>query len=185
MVCYFMKKVSKQEWLNNGLTILSENGEDALRIEILCRELEVTKGSFYHHFLNMEEYIKELMEQWKWENTTSVILEAQKQKDFQAKADLLHALVTSKDQELEVRIRGWSVRNKNVENVLKTVDETRVGFLTEMYREKGIAEKESRDLARIEYAALVGAQYMYRKLPAEEFFSLGQKFQQIITKYIS
>ncbi|MFZ9843839.1 MAG: helix-turn-helix domain-containing protein, partial [Ilumatobacteraceae bacterium] len=41
---------SRQELLDVALRIIAERGIDALRIEDVCEEVGVTKGSLYWHF---------------------------------------------------------------------------------------------------------------------------------------
>jgi len=48
--------LSSQDWLKAGEILLLKNGAKGLSIASLCKSLSVTKGSFYHHFKNMDEY---------------------------------------------------------------------------------------------------------------------------------
>ena len=55
---------SKQDWLEVGLKTLGEFGENGLTIERLTGTLGVTKGSFYHHFRNVEDFREQLIAFW-------------------------------------------------------------------------------------------------------------------------
>ena len=57
-----MKKHAADVWVREGLTVLAEMGPDGLTIDELCRRLNLTKGSFYHHYANRSMYIKALLE---------------------------------------------------------------------------------------------------------------------------
>ncbi len=51
-----MTRKTKLDWIEQGLAILAEESSPALTTEALTKRLDVTKGSFYHHFTNYEDY---------------------------------------------------------------------------------------------------------------------------------
>jgi len=44
------RRLSVDDWIQAGFSILAEGDPAALRVERLCERLRVTKGSFYWHF---------------------------------------------------------------------------------------------------------------------------------------
>ena len=46
-------RLSVDDWLQAGYTLIAEDGLQALKIDRLCAGLGVTKGSFYWHFPDM------------------------------------------------------------------------------------------------------------------------------------
>lgn len=63
----------KQALLAEGLDILAVHGPNGLTIDALCTRLACTKGSFYHHFRNREQFVRDLLEYWIEEHTLRVI----------------------------------------------------------------------------------------------------------------
>ena len=57
-------RLSIGDWIQAGFAILAEEGLKALKIERLCRRLEVTKGSFYWHFTDIASYRTALVQAW-------------------------------------------------------------------------------------------------------------------------
>jgi len=53
-----MALLTRRRWLEEGLALLEEAGAEALTIESLTSRLEVTKGSFYHHFTDYRTFKK-------------------------------------------------------------------------------------------------------------------------------
>ena len=49
-------RLSVDDWIQAGFSILAEDGLEALKIDRLCARLGVTKGSFYWHFKDMASY---------------------------------------------------------------------------------------------------------------------------------
>lgn len=60
-----MKRFSRQDWLDAGVSALSEDGVGAVTIDALCRRVGKTKGSFYSHFPTMSDFIRQLGERWR------------------------------------------------------------------------------------------------------------------------
>jgi AcrR family transcriptional regulator len=46
-------RLTVDDWVQAGFAILAEEGIKALKIDRLCRRLDVTKGSFYWHFTDI------------------------------------------------------------------------------------------------------------------------------------
>ena len=49
--------LSASDWIEIALTTLVEDGIDAVQITALARRLDVTRGSFYWHFMNREDLL--------------------------------------------------------------------------------------------------------------------------------
>jgi AcrR family transcriptional regulator len=160
-----MGRLSIEDWLKKGLAVLAEKGEDAMRIELLCKEMKVSKGSFYHHFAGAEEFIEALMKYWEEENTTSIIKETELETSTDGKIEKLEGKVIEKDHLAEVRIRAWAVRNPVVASYIEKVDKRRMEYLEKLHKERGADRKTATKLAHIEYAAFVGMQHLFRDLP--------------------
>ncbi|WP_245234130.1 TetR/AcrR family transcriptional regulator [Mycobacterium sp. PS03-16] len=58
------RATSLDDWIEAGFAVMAEGGTDALRISRLCARLNVTKGSFYWHFTDIQAYRAALVEAW-------------------------------------------------------------------------------------------------------------------------
>lgn len=56
--------LSLDDWVEAGFGLLAEGGYDTLRISRLCERLNVTKGSFYWHFADIQAYRAALVDAW-------------------------------------------------------------------------------------------------------------------------
>jgi AcrR family transcriptional regulator len=56
-----------EHWILAAFARLSAEGIDAVRIEVLARELRVSKGSFYWHFQDREELVEKMLARWESE----------------------------------------------------------------------------------------------------------------------
>lgn len=57
-------RLSVDDWIQTGYAILAAEGMKALKIDRLCDQLGVTKGSIYWHFDGMPSYRTALIEAW-------------------------------------------------------------------------------------------------------------------------
>jgi AcrR family transcriptional regulator len=67
------KRLSKEEWLDKALEAINKEGFGRLKIDHLVTSLGVTKGSFYWHFKNRNNFVLELIEYWDAKFTILVI----------------------------------------------------------------------------------------------------------------
>ena len=54
----------KEVWLRAALETVATEGGENLRIEPLARRLGLTKGSFYHHFRDRQDFIDQMVDYW-------------------------------------------------------------------------------------------------------------------------
>jgi hypothetical protein len=57
-------RLSVDAWIHEGVTIIAEEGLNALNVDRLCERLGVTKGSFSWHFVDMPSYRASLVSSW-------------------------------------------------------------------------------------------------------------------------
>lgn len=56
--------LSREEWLEKALGIVFREGAAKLRIDNLVKEVGVTKGSFYWHFKDRQNFVHRLIDHW-------------------------------------------------------------------------------------------------------------------------
>ena len=52
------------DWIRAAFARLSTEGIESVRIELLARDLGVSKGSFYWHFQDREELLAKMLDRW-------------------------------------------------------------------------------------------------------------------------
>ncbi len=175
-----MARLSKEDWLEEGFKILREFAQDKLRILYLCQRLKVTRGSFYHHFSSIENYVASLMQRWEKENTRRYIEAANKKGEAQDKMDVLNDLILQQDHAIEAAIRSWGFYQPLVKEYLDRVDQVRISYLEEIFRGKGYQQKEASIMAELEYALLIGVQHRYPGKFGKRVRALYLKYAQMV-----
>ena len=129
-----MAQLSKRRWLEEGLALLEEAGAEALTIESLTSRLDVTKGSFYHHFTNYQDFKERLLSFWEEEGTLRIIHGAEQEASPADKlAWVLRASFhPSHIHRLDVALRAWALQDEQVRVHQQRIDQLRLAYLEEV-----------------------------------------------------
>ena len=168
------KRLGKNDWFTAGFSVLEEDGFAQLTIENLCKRLGVTKGSFYHHFQNLNAYIQALMDYWLEENTLNVIRQVDQVES--KKSSELNRLTSYLRHNSELQIRAWSFTDPLVMEYVRKVDQIRLDYLAGLLTSTGLEGPIAQERALLEYAMLIGMQHLASDLPASEWDRLQQTY---------
>lgn len=168
-----MKKRPKDLWLEEGFKILEDTGPGALTIDNLVIKTGKTKGSFYHHFKNRNEYIKALMIHYETKGTVDIFQEVDKETEEAAQVKKLTELVFQISSRLELVIRAWALYDPVVKAFQDRIDLRRLELLKNIY----LASSEDASQAQIKalrnYSIYTGLQQV------KHLYS-GQNFKKLI-----
>ena len=169
------------DWLELGLRQLREEGAAGLTIERLCEVAKRTRGSFYHHFEDRDSFIRDLMKLWQKKQTDDVIRQVEAVDDARHRPQALSVMAADLDHRLENAVRRLGHTHAIAANYVKQVDDMRVAYLVKLYTEvAGVTESQALDLARLEYAAFVGAQVVWPTASREELSQMDAAFQRLV-----
>lgn len=161
--------MTQQDWIREGLRVLREEGDQGLTIEVLCRRLERTKGSFYHHFSGRESFVRELLAYWEEVFTADVIRDlAAFDTPHGRLRELSRRTVRHIDSRLERSIRIWGERDPIARVTVDRVDRAREGYLRQQFELASGAPDDAAVAARAQLAILVGIQMLYQDSSKEE-----------------
>jgi AcrR family transcriptional regulator len=163
---------TKRDWLETGLDVLTRDGARALTIERLCGALDLTKGSFYHHFNGMKGFKKDLLAHFEAEHTIRFIDAAESSGEHAGTRlrRLLDLVLDdlSGSQGLEIAIRSWALQDGDARAVQERVDRTRTDYLRTLWRDLGGPEADAKPTAQLLYLTLIGAQQVIPPVSASE-----------------
>ena len=162
-------KQSKKSWLDAALQALSSGGIDQVRVESLAKKLGVTKGSFYWHFKDREQFLDELLNFWAEQSTQTVIANPNYPTDSKARVRAVAADIVRHDLgKLDPHIRSWTQYDKRRARVVAKIDKVRFEFLRDLFLAAGFSIIGS-DLR---------AQSLYRYVLGEQFISVRESMSQ-------
>ncbi len=183
MVVLMNKRLGKKQWIDFGLKTLATQGINAVRVEPMAAELQVTKGSFYWHFKNRNALLEEILSAWKGYATNDIITNVEEQGgDATQRIRCLFTTVLEGDNRLDKEIRIWADSDNNVQTALRQIDQRRVTYLEDLFKELGFTAIQATARARLVYHALIGQFTM--DVPAIDPFKPSRQFEIIFNMLI-
>jgi AcrR family transcriptional regulator len=171
-----LERLTPEDYFREALAVLGESGSEAMTIAILCDRLDVTKGSFYHHFGGMPGFVTQLLEYWEREHSERLIKLSKAQPDPTLRIFTLTEMGVGLPHASEAAIRAWGRSSPEVAEATARVDRRRERHLVEAVCALGIDRARARVLARIGLNVLVGVQQ--REDPVD-LKRLRQMFEEV------
>jgi AcrR family transcriptional regulator len=159
------QRLSRQDWLDNALGILSETGQAGLSIQDLSSALGVSRGSFYWHFKDRDDFVHALLKYWYEEYTA--MAPAAVGRDGAAKERLARLLRLVHDQDLtryDLTIRSFASRDPQFARWVRKADRFRLDFIVSLLEEMGFTENDLQIRARCCLAYIATEHDLFDKL---------------------
>lgn len=163
------------DWIAAATEVLVDRGIDAVRVDVLARELEVTRGSFYWHFKDREELLTAVLQGWRDAATEQVIRRFEDHgSDPQALIAELISLpfrgrAAQRAARIELAIRAWARRDTLARAAVDEVDERRIAYIAQCFSALGFPIAEARARAFVLYAYEVAESLLVRQgTPAQK-----------------
>jgi AcrR family transcriptional regulator len=151
------KKLNRHRWLTAGLQTLANEGPEGLKIMPIAAQLGATKGSFYWHFKNLEDYQSALLEEWERCYTQEAIHFLENSPDDPKSK--LRTWITGAayaDTKLDRAIRSWSLHHPAAREARIRVDADRISYLVKLLHGVGWPKEDAQSLGEWTYCAWVG-----------------------------
>lgn len=174
-------RCTQSTWLEEGFVILKEKGAAGLTINNLTKRLKKSKGSFYHHFKNRDDYSEKLLEFWEAKQTFDIDKIRHQEKTFEGiNEKLLELSQINLDAEIEVAIRAWAIRDPLARNFQERIDKQRFGFLKQMFSLKTHDMIKSDIMSLIRYCFYIGSQQI---IPAVDEHKYKQTLRTLMKMF--
>lgn len=159
--------LTPEDWIKAAFRLLTSAGPKAIRVDYLCRELGVTKGSFYWHFTDLAALRAAMVEHWRHVATRDVIT-SMTSADLSPRElfiRLFETVLAMPERDYggpmtEAAIRHWAAGDDAVQKVVRDADTERLAFLTLQMRGAGLAGPEARSRASLLLATLIGLEQL-------------------------
>lgn len=175
-----MARLNSEQFLDMGLRLLAAIGPDGLTISALCRGLDVTKGSFYHHFDSLAHYIDALLAYWELDRNYRPIELSRRAPGSLEQVEALTDWAVSLPHETEAALRSWGASNPKVAEVQARVDAARVTRIRELIVLLGVAEEKALVLANMGICLLIGFQHQQRPLDPARLRPMFEEVNAVI-----
>jgi AcrR family transcriptional regulator len=150
-------QLTPEDWIRAARDLLVDRSIDAVRVDVLAKILEVTRGSFYWHFTDRDDLLKRLLLSWQEEQTEQIIARYRKrgvepETLIQELVELpFHGRAAMQGSSVELAIRAWARRDEMARKVVDAVDAKRLAYLEECFSALEFSAPEAKARAFLLY----------------------------------
>lgn len=153
-------KSTREDWLKLALQTLITDGIDRVKVQIMARQLNVSRSSFYWFFKTPQDLHRQMLDQWLTKNTGPILQRSMRPARSIAEAilNVFECWVNEDlfDPHLDVAVRLWARRAPEVLKVVESADRQRLEALDAMFQRHGFAPDEALVRARVLYFTQIG-----------------------------
>ncbi len=152
--------LTPQDWIRTATDWLVHRSVDAVRVDLLAKALQVTRGSFYWHFADRDDLLQRMLLAWQDEQTEQIIA---RYRDQGAAPEAVvrelvelpfHGRSAIKGASVELAIRAWARRDEAARRIVDAVDAKRLAYLQELFAKLGFPPGEAKPRAFLLYGYL-------------------------------
>lgn len=144
------------DWISCAMETLVEHGFEAVRVDVLAKEMGVTRGSFYWHFKGRDDLLRSMLNTWRDNMTEQVIQRFENRDPRQLVPELIslpfHGRTAKRAASIELAIRAWARRDPMARQAVDEVDERRLSYHAQVFSALGFSISEARTRAFLIYA---------------------------------
>jgi AcrR family transcriptional regulator len=151
-------RLTVEDWLQAGYTLLAEQGVRALKVESLCRQMGVTRGSFYWHFEDMNSYRAALVESWNTflERDRQSLAQQSELPPRERLTAMMTTLVSPQHWMLERAMREWARTDPAAAANVREADRLTLRSVTKAFCDFGFSLDDAKLRAQLTFAAGIG-----------------------------
>ncbi|MGC3964879.1 MAG: TetR/AcrR family transcriptional regulator [Rhodocyclaceae bacterium] len=178
--------LDRSAWVQLATELLAEDGLAGVRVEVLAKQLGVTKGSFYWHFKDRQALLDALLETWRDGRIRDSARQAEATPDtareqIRRVIDAYSIRPNRKGVRIELAIRDWARRDAQAASAVEDVDSARLNDATNLFRLAGFSEDDARMRALLLYTHSFGLSMMVYTRMADDISQLHQHVTSLIS----
>ena len=153
-------------WIRAGFTELARSGVEGVRVEVLAKNLGVTKGGFYRRFRDRAALLSGMLAEWGSGRIAAI--EQQAALDGASARERLQALIRLYSERvnpeaiaIELAIRQWARTDEAAADAVASVDAARLKNVAQLYRATGLETEEADAQAFLFYCFVFGQSLLF------------------------
>jgi AcrR family transcriptional regulator len=153
-------------WIEAGFKEIARSGVEGVRVEVLAKNLGVTKGGFYRRFADRAALLDGILQSWSTGRIAAI--EQQTSLDGATARDRLRALIrlysdrmNTEGMAVELAIRQWARSDEAAANAVASVDAARLNNVGQLYRATGLAPEQADVQAFLFYCFIFGQSLLF------------------------
>lgn len=150
--------LTPERWIEAATEVLVDHGIDNVRVDVLATELQVTRGSFYWHFRDREDLLRQVLQSWR-DRATEQLTARLKQASGDARAQLREVLslpfrgrAAMRAARIELALRAWARHDAMARQAVDEADASRIDYISGLIEAMGFAPTEARQRGFLLYS---------------------------------
>jgi AcrR family transcriptional regulator len=128
-----------EDWIRAAHVRLARHGIESVRVEVLARDLGVSKGSFYWHFRDRSELLEKLLARWEdgelqWLNAEDGAGAAMRWAKFVERA------ADPERMRSEISMRAWARGDERVAARVAAIEARKARLIADVLRDVGFTQ---------------------------------------------
>ncbi len=168
-------------WVEAGFTELARSGVEGVRVEVLAKNLGVTKGGFYRRFADRAALLDAMLERWREGRAAAIAQQTQPRRPRPARTAeggdpaLFRAAEPGGAWRSSLRSGNGPAPTRTRGGAVASVDAARLKHVAELYRATGLAAEEAEAQAFLFYCFIFGQSLAVRRArPAQAVAAGGE-----------
>ncbi|HRD34745.1 MAG TPA: TetR/AcrR family transcriptional regulator [Rhodocyclaceae bacterium] len=160
-------QLTPADWIDAATQVLVDKSIDAVRVDVLAKGLKVTRGSFYWHFQDRDDLLRQLLKSWRDAATEQIINRFERSgADPEALVRELASLPfrgrsAAASASIELAIRAWARRDEMARQVVDEVDAKRLSYVSQCFVALGFTFQEAGMRAFLLYSYMISESLMH------------------------
>jgi AcrR family transcriptional regulator len=153
--------VRSESWIEAGFEEIARTGVEGVRVEVLAKNLGVTKGGFYRRFRDRAALLEAMLQHWSAGRIAAI--ERHTSLDGATARERLKALVAQYSERVntegmavELAIRQWARSDELAAGAAAHVDAARLKNVANLFRVTGLPTEEADARAFLFYCFVFG-----------------------------
>ena len=155
-----------ETWIEAGLDEIARTGVEGVRVEVLAKNLGVTKGGFYRRFRDRAALLEAMLQSWSEGRIAAI--EKHTSLDGTTARERLKALIAlysermnTEGMAVELAVRQWARSDELAANAAASVDVARLKNVGNLYRATGLPNEEADAQAFLFYCFVFGQRLLF------------------------
>src|SRR5712692_7168405 len=161
-----VKERKSETWIEAGFKEIARSGVEGVRVEVLAKDLGVTKGGFYRRFRDRSALLDGILQNWSAGRIAAI--EQQTSLDGATARDRLRALIrlysermNTEGMAVELAIRQWARSDDTAAAAVAGVDAARLKNVGQLYRATGLPAEAADAQAFLFYCFIFGQSLLF------------------------
>jgi AcrR family transcriptional regulator len=154
-------RTPRRAWIEAAQRALGAGGPEAIRVEALAASLGVSKGGFYWHFKDRQGLLDEMLDSWEKAVVEDVIAQVESTPaEPRAKLQQLFELASTVDFAVELALRDWARRDREVAKRLRRIDSRRMEYLRSLFGQLCPDDEDVEARCMLAFSLFVGSHFI-------------------------